>query len=84
MPNNSSSAQMLPPTLPETVTREQCVAAWLDLMTACEEMLLAGLRRQVGPDGDVMAAYREWYTGQMEDHARMLEHMCLEFNRRQP
>jgi hypothetical protein len=65
-------------------TPEQRIAAWLDLMTACEELLLAGLRREVGPDGDVMAAYRAWYKEQMEEHAQMLQHMCDEFNRRLP
>jgi hypothetical protein len=71
-------------TRPASAPSEQHIAAWLDLMTACEEMLLAGLRREVGPKGDVMAAYRHWYAEQMEDHARMLEHMCREFNRRLP
>ncbi|HQU41503.1 MAG TPA: hypothetical protein PK867_01770 [Pirellulales bacterium] len=27
-----------------------------------------GLRREVGPEGDVMAAYRRWYWQQMEEH----------------
>lgn len=73
-----------PSEVPDRETREQYVAAWLDLMTASEELLLAGLRREVGPDGDVMAAYRKWYADQMEEHARMLEHLCDEFNRRLP
>jgi hypothetical protein len=30
-------------------------------MEASHEMLLAGLRRKIGPDGDLQWAYREWY-----------------------
>lgn len=34
------------------------VRAWIDLMAACEELQLAGLRRKVGPDGDLNAEFR--------------------------
>ena len=30
-------------------------------MEFSHEMLMLGLRQQVGPDGDLQAAYREWY-----------------------
>jgi hypothetical protein len=54
-------------------------AEWLD---TCEEFLLAGLRRQVGPGGDVLAAYRQWYAEQMVEHDRMMLHLLEEFDRR--
>jgi hypothetical protein len=44
--------------------------AWMDLMEACEELLLAGLRRQVGPDGDIWGAYQDWYRRQTERRDR--------------
>jgi hypothetical protein len=30
-------------------------------MELSHAMLMAGLRQRVGPDGNLMAAYREWY-----------------------
>jgi hypothetical protein len=41
---------------------------WLDLYDTTEKLLLAGLRRKIGPDGDLKAAYREWYDEKMRDH----------------
>lgn len=34
--------------------------AWYQAMELSHEMLLAGLRNRIGPDGDLKAAYREW------------------------
>ena len=48
----------LAPSVPEGLTPEQRIALWVDLMEACDQFLFAGLRREVGPDGDVYAAYR--------------------------
>ena len=72
----------LTPTVPPSATPEQCIAMWADLMNACDEFLLAGLRREIGPDGDLKAAYRKWYAEQMEEHDRMMLHMMEEFERR--
>jgi hypothetical protein len=44
------------------------IATWLDLMRTTDKLLLAGLRRRIGPDGDLKAAYREWYAEQARDH----------------
>lgn len=30
-------------------------------MEFSHEMLMLGLRQKIGPDGDLQAAYREWY-----------------------
>jgi hypothetical protein len=35
--------------------------AWRHAMELSHEMLLAGLRHQIGPDGDLHEAYRKWY-----------------------
>jgi hypothetical protein len=72
----------LTPTVPPSATPEQCIAMWVDLMNACDAFLQAGLRREIGPDGDLKAAYRKWYAEQMEEHDRMMLHMMQEFERR--
>lgn len=71
----------LAPPIPQGATPEQCIAAWVDLMHTCEQFLLAGLRREIGPDGDLRAAYRRWYAEQMEEHDRMVRRMVENFNR---
>ena len=72
----------LAPPIPTDATPQQCIAMWVDLMNACEQFLLAGLRREIGPDGDLKAAYRKWYAQQMEEHDRTMLHMMEEFERR--
>jgi len=81
------SGQLIPPPgfepqVPADATPEQCIRLWVDLMDACEQFLLAGLRRQVGPHGDLRAAYRRWYAEQMEEHDRTMLQMMREFQRR--
>jgi hypothetical protein len=66
----------LAPSVPEDSTPQKCIAMWVDLMNACEQFLLAGLRREIGPQGDLKAAYRKWYLEQMEDHDRMIRRMA--------
>ena len=80
-----ASPLISPPELasvPKSATPQQCIAAWVDLTDACEQFLLAGLRREIGPDGDLKAAYRKWYVEQMEEHNRTILHMMREFDRR--
>lgn len=48
-----------PPPTPEQNRRNW--AAWHQAMEFSHEMLLMGLRNRIGPEGDLMAAYREWY-----------------------
>ena len=71
----------LSPALPEECTPGEAVAAWVDLMNTCEQFLLAGLRREIGPDGDLQEAYRRWYAAEMEEHDRTMRHMAEEFTR---
>lgn len=58
------------------------IRQWLDVMGTCEQFLLAGLRREIGPGGDLRAAYRRWYAAQMEEHERTILHLMEEFARR--
>ena len=75
------AGQLIPPPgfepqVPADATPEQCIRMWVDLMDAAEQFLLAGLRREIGPDGDLKAAYRKWYAEQMEEHDRMIRRMA--------
>lgn len=45
---------------PDSDQVEANFARWFAAMEASHAMLMAGLRDQVGPDGDVLQAYREW------------------------
>jgi hypothetical protein len=44
------------------------IELWANLVDGCEAFLLAGLRSRIGPNGDLQAAYREWYARRMEEH----------------
>jgi hypothetical protein len=46
------------------------IELWGQLVDDCEALLLAGLRRRVGPDGDLQAAYRDWCARRMEDREK--------------
>jgi hypothetical protein len=70
----------LAPRVPDSATPAECIAMWVDLMNACEELQLAGLRREIGPEGDLRAAYRRWYAERMEEHERMLEQFAQRLN----
>jgi hypothetical protein len=70
------------PPAPDDLTPEQRVALWVDLMDTAEELLLAGLRREVGPKGDVREAYRRWYAEQMEEHDRAMRRTAANLYRR--
>lgn len=54
MINNSASNE---PNADQVATN---FARWFAAMEASHTMLMAGLRDQVGPDGDVQKAYRDW------------------------
>jgi hypothetical protein len=66
--------------IPDYLTPDQRAALWADLVDANEELLIAGLRRQVGPDGDIREAYRRWYAQRLEEHDhdmhRLAENLC--------
>ena len=47
-----------PPTADEL---RQRWAQWTQAMELSNSMLMSGLQAQVGPDGDIHAAYRAWY-----------------------
>jgi hypothetical protein len=49
-----------------------CGAEWLDLLNTGQKLVLAGLRREIGPAGDLRTAYRNWYREQMDEHDRLV------------
>src|SRR5262245_25869730 len=57
---------------PKGVPKPGCGAEWLDMLGTGEKLLCAGLRHQIGPDGDLRAAYRLWYEEQMREHDEVL------------
>ncbi len=74
-------ASQLYPSIPESLTADQRIALWAEVTDACEELVLAGLRRDLGPGGDLKRAYRLWYTEQMEEHTRALVRMLERLQR---
>jgi hypothetical protein len=46
------------------------IELWAHLVDGCEAFLLAGLRSRIGPDGDLQAAYRDWYARAMDERER--------------
>jgi hypothetical protein len=72
----------LTPQIPDDTPMEIRAKIWLDLLDVSEQFLLAGLRREIGPEGDLKAAYRKWYKEQMEEHDKMMYHMMEEFSKR--
>jgi hypothetical protein len=53
-----------------------CGAEWLDLLRTAEKLVCAGLRREIGPSGDLRTAYRHWYSEQMREHDELLLQTC--------
>jgi hypothetical protein len=69
------SNQLIPPPelAPSSVKHlplEKRIELWSNLVDACEAFLLSELRRRIGPEGDLQAAYRQWYARQMDDRDR--------------
>jgi hypothetical protein len=41
---------------------------WYEFQQREDQRVLAELREKIGPDGDLNAAYRQWYAEQMREH----------------
>jgi hypothetical protein len=82
MAGDRFSTHELAPPVPDELTPEQGIEEWRDLMSACDQLLFAGLQRSAGPDGDIQSVYREWYAQQMEEHDRTMHRLMEEFQRR--
>jgi hypothetical protein len=75
-------ADRLEPPPPPRDSHES-VAAYLELLDLGDLFLRAGMRHQLGPDGDVDAAYQVWNQQQMEADTRKTIRMLEELNRRE-
>jgi hypothetical protein len=76
--NRSSHSQ----SATEIDTPAMRIAQWCDAVNVGEQFLLAGLRRKIGPDGDLRAAYRQWNEDRMRERDRMLIHLAEELSKR--
>ncbi len=79
--NDLTARPGLEPSVPESLSFEHRAAIWVEVMDASEKLLLAGLARQIGPEGDLRAAYRAWYAQQMEEHDRAVEQLAANMDR---
>ncbi len=70
------------PPVPDNLTWDQRLALWIDVMDTAEALVLAGLRREIGPDGDLREAYRRWYAQRMEEHDQAMRQMAENMYRR--
>ncbi len=73
--HSSLESQLIPPPelAPPSVSHlplEKRIQLWADLVDESEAMLLAGFRARIGAEGDLQAAYRQWYARRMEEHDR--------------
>ncbi len=53
MANTLTPPADLAPSVPQTLPASRGIELWAEWLDTCEEFLLAGLRRQVGPGGDL-------------------------------
>jgi hypothetical protein len=80
--------QLIPPPdlAPPSVAHlplEKRIDIWAELVDESEALVLASLRQNIGPDGDLQAAYRQWYARHMEEHDRMLAMLAENLSRRE-
>jgi hypothetical protein len=59
------------------------IQLWVSTLDACEAFLLAGLRSRIGPEGNLRAAYREWYARHMEGQDQATAQFLENLSRRE-
>jgi hypothetical protein len=69
--------------LPDEATASEGISAWIDIENTCEAFLRASLRQEIGPTGDLDAAYQKWYDRYADDKSNAFVKMCENFSRRQ-
>ena len=57
------------------LTTEQLLRLWAEVTDASDQLLLAGIRREAGTEDEAIAAYRRWYSDQVNEHDRALVRM---------
>lgn len=61
--------------VPDRLTTAQRLQLWAEALDASEALVLAGLRREIGSEGDLRAAYREWCRQYMLEHDQAIPRM---------
>jgi hypothetical protein len=74
--------EFAPPSV-KHLTLDQRIELWANLLDESEALLLSGLRARIGPDGDLEAAYRDWYVRRMAEHDRMQVQLAENMTRRE-
>jgi hypothetical protein len=59
------------------------VSLWGQMVDEGDQMVLAGLRRKLGPDADVHGAFLEWLDRYYEEHDRTLIRMMTRMRSRE-
>lgn len=81
-------SQLLPdpelaPQLRPGLTIEQRVAAWFEVMDWGDELLLAGLQRDLPEGLTLRDAVRRWNEERTAEHDKKVEHMMRELSKRE-
>jgi hypothetical protein len=66
---------------PQEFTSAECVEMHFDLLDARQEVVVRALRRKLGPNGDVIGAFRQWWAAENEEHDRMMIQMLERLDR---
>ena len=87
-PGMTDNAQLIPPPefAPPSVGHlplEKRIQLWADLVDESEALVRTGLRAKIGPEGDLQAAYRDWYARHMAEHERALFAFAENMTRRE-
>jgi hypothetical protein len=88
MPNPSHRSHLIPPPelAPPSVKHlpvEKRIELWAQLVDENDALVRAGLQAKIGPEGDLAAAYREWYRRHMEEHDRQQVEFLENLSRRE-
>lgn len=68
--------------LPSEASATDGIRAWAEMEDTCEAFVRAGLRQEIGPRGDLDAAYRKWYDRYAEEKSKAFVRMCEKFSHR--
>jgi len=59
----------------ESLTPDQCIDIWIDLIDTTDALLLAGLRHELGARDDLREAYNRWSVRHRLEHDRANQRM---------
>jgi hypothetical protein len=62
---------------------EQKIALWAEMVDEGDQFLMASLRRRLGPNADVQAAFLEWLDRRNAEHDRAVVQMITNLRRRE-